>query len=167
MEGVSGGAGMRILLKTILFTVLVPGTVTVAIPYWLVSRFQPRLPFEVGLLPLLGVVLIPVGAGSYLWCAWEFSMRGKGTPAVWDSPIFLVATGLYRWVRNPMYLGLLMILIGEALAFNSLALAVYVFLLGLGFHLFVIYFEEPLLQAKFGEFYSEYRKTVPRWIPKK
>ncbi len=158
---------MRIVIKTILFTVLVPGTVTIAIPYWLLSRFQPRVPFSFGPWSLIGVVLIPAGAGAYLWCAWEFSTRGKGTPALWDPPVVFVATGLYRWVRNPMYLGILLMLVGEALAFDSLAIAVYALLLGVGFHLFVISIEEPLLQARFGQLYAEYRNAVPRWLPRR
>jgi protein-S-isoprenylcysteine O-methyltransferase Ste14 len=158
---------MRPLLKTILFTVLVSCTVTIAIPYWLPSRFQPRVPCSFGPWFLIGVVLIPTGAGAYLWCPWEFATCGKGTPALWDPPVVFVATGLYRWVRNPMYLGIFLMLVGEALTVDSLEIAVSAFSLGVGFHLLVISIEESLWQARFGRLYAEDRNTVPRWLPRR
>ena len=92
------------LLKTLIFTILVPGTVTILIPRWLLSAeaVQPTSAFRfVGLIP------IAIGAAIYFWCAWDFATKGKGTPAPIDPPKELVARGLYRFVRNPMYAGVL------------------------------------------------------------
>src|SRR5262249_29874555 len=114
---------------------------------------------------LVGVSLIALGAGINLFCGWEFAFRGKGTPAVWDPPQKLVSTGLYQYTRNPMYLGIDLLLLGEAVLFESWILLGYAILVGAGFHLFVIYYEEPTLARKFEVKYEVYRVRVPRWLP--
>jgi protein-S-isoprenylcysteine O-methyltransferase Ste14 len=151
-----------LLAKVILFTVLVPGTVVVAIPYSLLREHpvpRPGLPGLLGLLPL------SLGVCVYLWCAWDFASTGRGTPAPIDPPRMLVVRGLYRAVRNPMYVGVLLILIGESMFFSSLAILRYTFVVWLMFHLFVVFYEEPTLRKKFGAAYEEYRRSVSRWIP--
>ena len=147
------------LLKTLIFTILVPGTVCVYVPLRLLGP---------GPHPLKWLGLLPVTAGIavYLWCAWDFATAGRGTPLVFDAPKRLVARGLYRFVRNPMYWGILLILLGEALGFGSSAILYYALLVALLFHAFVVFYEEPALRRKFGPSYEQYRRSVPRWIPK-
>jgi protein-S-isoprenylcysteine O-methyltransferase Ste14 len=150
------------LLKTLIFTLLAPGTVTVAVPYWLLgSGARPGGPWW-----LIGVLLIALGAVFYLCCAWEFASAGQGTPAPIDPPKLLVARGLYRVVRNPMYLGVLLVLLGESLVFGSWALLRYAVLVWLCFHLFVVLYEEPVLRRKFGASYEDYCERVWRWTPR-
>jgi protein-S-isoprenylcysteine O-methyltransferase Ste14 len=154
-----------ILLKTIIFTFLVPGTVTILIPYWLLSsRFAPP-PMPLGIFRYCGVPLILIGASIYSWCAWDFTFAGRGTPAPIDPPKELVVRGLYRYVRNPMYIGVLSILLGEALFFAAQRLFVYTAVAFILYYLIVLLYEEPVLRQKFGESYRKYCQVVPRWLP--
>jgi protein-S-isoprenylcysteine O-methyltransferase Ste14 len=91
---------------------------------------------------------------------------GHGTPGPWDAPRRFMAAGPYRWVRNPMYISALLVVLGEAWLLLSLSLLVYGGALAAFFHLFVIGYEEPALRRTFGETYETYRRTVPRWIPR-
>ena len=153
-------------IKTLVFTLLVPGSVTVLVPYLMLSSGYELYAWQIGPLRFLGIIPLILGAGFYLRCAWDFTFTGGGTPAPFDPPRRFVANGLYRIVRNPMYVGVTLILTGEAIVFESATLLAYAAILGLGFHLFVIYYEEPILKKKFGETYEEYFRVVPRWIPK-
>ncbi len=155
-----------VLIKTLIFTILVPGTVSVGIPYLLLSSGLGRYSYEIGAFRLVGFLPIVLGTGFYLWCAWDFVFSGKGTPAPVDPPKVLVRTGLYRRTRNPMYVGVLLVLVGEAVLFQSLTLLIYALLIGIVFHLWVLSYEEPTLNRKFGVAYEEYCKGVPRWIPR-
>ncbi len=154
-----------VALKTLIFTIVVPGTVMGIVP-WLLLQWSgeavmpPQSIWLIGLLPLL------VGVVLYFWCAGAFTFIGKGTPAPIDAPIFLVRSGPYRWVRNPMYLAGFSILIGEAILFHSLLLIGYLLLIGMVTHLFVVFYEEPRLSHQFGESYKTYLRTVPRWLPR-
>jgi protein-S-isoprenylcysteine O-methyltransferase Ste14 len=150
------------VIKTMIFTLLVPGAVTVVIPYRLLGS-GPRTVSHFG---LIGASMIALGLAVYLWCAWDFATAGRGTPAPFDSPKILVARGLYRIVRNPMYVGVLLILFGESITFASFTIFKYAIVIRFFFHLFVVFYEEPTLKQKFGASYEEYRKTVPRWIPR-
>lgn len=120
----------------------------------------PSSVWLIGLFPLL------IGIALYFWCAGAFTFIGKGTPAPIDAPIFLVREGPYRWVRNPMYIGVFSVLIGEAILFHSLSLVGYILLAGIVVHLFVVFYEEPQLARRFGESYERYLRTVPRWLPR-
>ncbi len=154
-----------VLLKTIIFTFLVPGTATVLVPFWLLSsRFVPSQ-IQLGVFRYVGIFIFLVGVAIYFWCAWDFTFVGRGTPAPIDPPKELVVRGLYRFVRNPMYVGVLSILLGEGLFFESLRLLEYTAIVFAFFFLFIILYEEPILRRKFGESYQNYCKTVPRWIP--
>lgn len=153
------------LLKTIIFTIIAPGTVTILIPSWLLSSRSAPPPANIGSLRLLGVLPILLGASIYLWCAWDFTFAGRGTPAPIDPPKTLVVRGLYRYVRNPMYVGVLAIILGEALLFASQRLFGYAAIVFVCFYLFVVLYEEPTLRRKFGESYEKYCRTVPRWLP--
>jgi len=148
------------LVKTVIFTILVPGSVAVYIPRAIASdAAAPTLYSSIGFLP------IALGAAIYLWCAWDFATAGQGTPAPIDAPKHLVVRGLYRFVRNPMYVGVLLILLGESVAFRSTRILVYAAIVFTFFNLFVILYEEPALKRKFGASYEEYLRTVPRWLP--
>jgi protein-S-isoprenylcysteine O-methyltransferase Ste14 len=154
-----------VLLKTMIFTLLVPGTVTILVPYWLLSARSGSPLMQLGIFRYFGVLPIVIGAAIYLWCAWDFTFAGGGTPAPIDPPKELVARGLYRYVRNPMYVGILSILLGEALLFASRRLFEYAAIVFIFFYFFVVLYEEPILRQTFGESYQKYRNAVPRWIP--
>jgi protein-S-isoprenylcysteine O-methyltransferase Ste14 len=156
------GATMT-LIRTVVFTLLVPGTVTVWAPLLLLRstgglRLPPPGPRWVG------AVAIIVGAACYLRCAWDFTFTGQGTPAPWDAPRQFVAQGLYRLTRNPMYVGVLLVLMGEVLLFASLPLLIYALLVMGCFHLFIVLYEEPKLRRQFGPDYDAYCRRVPRWL---
>jgi protein-S-isoprenylcysteine O-methyltransferase Ste14 len=151
------------ILKTLLFTILVPGSVLLLIPSWILGGFPGP---EHGPVTWLGVLLIVLGAAIYFRCAWEFAVRGLGTPAPISPTKFLVTTALHRYVRNPMYIGVLGVLLGEAALFRAVVLLSYATLCFTAAYLFVIFYEEPTLRRQFGESYDEYRRSVPRWIPK-
>ena len=152
--------------KTLIFTILVPGTVAVLIPNRLASSPVARGTVPLDSFRYVGLVFVAAGALIYLLCAWDFAFAGKGTPAPIDPPKELVIRGLYKYVRNPMYVGVLSLVLGQALIFEALALFVYAGLLFLAFNLFVLFYEEPALTRKFGEAYRKYREAVPRWIPR-
>jgi protein-S-isoprenylcysteine O-methyltransferase Ste14 len=153
------------IFKTLIFTVLVPGSATILVPYLLLNSSLPPLTVNLGPARFLGWGPIVLGAMIYLWCAWDFATAGQGTPLPADPPKTLVAAGLYRRVRNPMYVGVLLLILGQAVLFESLLLLAYGTLLWLAFHLFIIYYEEPTLKRLFGPAYEQYRAGVPRWIP--
>jgi protein-S-isoprenylcysteine O-methyltransferase Ste14 len=155
-----------IALKSLIFTVLVPGTVTVLVPYFILSVFGQCFALDPGGFKYLGLILLLIGVSIYFHCVWDFSFTGKGTPAPIAPPQEMVITGLYRFVRNPMYLGVVLILIGESVFFGSGLLLAYSSLVFLIFHLFVVVYEEPTLRRLFGESYLQYYHTVPRWLPR-
>jgi len=107
-----------------------------------------------------------VGIAIYFRCAWEFAVRGLGTPAPIAPTKFLVPTALNRYVRNPMYIGGFGVLLGEAATFHSMRLLGYAAFLCIPVQLFVVYYEEPTLRRQFGDSYEPYRRSVPRWIPR-
>lgn len=150
------------LFKTLMFTILFPGTVTILIPRWLLANETAS---PIGVLRFVGLIPILIGIPIYLWCAWDFATFGRGTPLVFDPPKALVARGLYKFARNPMYVGILSILLGEAALFASLTLAGFAAAMALLFHTFVVLYEEPNLQKRFGESYRSYCVQTPRWFP--
>ncbi len=151
------------ILNTLLFTIFVPGTVAGYIPYRLTGRYAN---LASGAVMWLAAAIILAGAAIYFICAWEFAVRGLGTPAPIAPTKYLVTTALHRYVRNPMYLGVAAAILGQAVLFRSVHVAEYAFLMLLIAHIFVVTYEEPTLRRQFGESYEEYRGTVPRWIPK-
>ena len=154
-----------VLLKTLIFTIVMPGTVGVIIPLLLLQG-SDDLVLAIPSVWMLGLLPMLLGASLYLWCAGAFTFIGKGTPAPIDAPKNLVVQGPYRWVRNPMYVAVLSVVLGEAMLFHSLMLVGYAVLFWVIVHSFVVLVEEPSLQAQFGASYEAYRRTVPRWIPR-
>ena len=113
-----------------------------------------------------GCPLVVLGLVLVLWCVRDFYVAGKGTLAPWDPPKHLVTVGLYRYVRNPMYVALLVLLAGWSLAAGSWLLAAYAAFFAVAFHLRVVLYEEPRLSRQFGTEWTKYAASVPRWLPR-
>lgn len=150
-------------LRSLLFLIVAPGMVAGYIPLALLLRGSQT---ETGAFAYLAFPLWLVGGMILLWSFWNFLKEGRGTPAPTDPPKELVAVGFYRYVRNPMYVGILAILIGHFLWFGYWNLLIYAVVVFIGFSTFVTYYEEPTLKRKFGAAYEDYLKRVPRWIPR-
>ena len=157
--------GLMIFIKTLAHTLLIPGSVLVFVPYLLVRERDPTL-LELDAWQLAGAVWIIVGIVIGSWCTFDFMIRGRGTPNPLDPPKLLVQLGFYRYVRNPGYVSVAFILLGEALFFRSVSVAIYAAVLLVGIHLLVVLYEEPILRQRFHESYDEYCRRVPRWIPR-
>jgi protein-S-isoprenylcysteine O-methyltransferase Ste14 len=150
-----------LFLRSLAALLLLPGTFAGLIPALIVANDRSRGPgTSLGWIPLAFGLLI------LLWCVRDFYVAGKGTLAPWDPPKRLVVIGLYRFVRNPMYVGLLLLLIGWALVAGSLLLGGYAVFFAIAFHLRVVLYEEPLLKKQFAEDWSAYSASVPRWLPR-
>jgi protein-S-isoprenylcysteine O-methyltransferase Ste14 len=153
--------------------VLLPGTVTLAVPaIILLAGEGPSIGWGLGglasIVPvLIGSALIAAGLALWMWTVRLFMRIGKGTLAPWDPTRHLVVEGPYRLVRNPMITAVIAVLIGEAILFGSPALLIWcAFFLGINWVYFVLY-EEPGLERRFGDDYRDYRRNVPRWIPRR
>jgi protein-S-isoprenylcysteine O-methyltransferase Ste14 len=154
------------VLGSAFFLLIAPGTVAGLVPWWISGwRIQSALlnfpPFR-----WLGALLIVVGIPLLLDSFARFALKGLGTPA----PVFptkhLVVSGLYRYVRNPMYLAVGAVILGQGLLFGNARVLEYGVLVCLGFHLFVLLYEEPVLRRSFGAEYEAFCANVGRWIPR-
>lgn len=152
------------VLRSLFFLVFVPGLLIGYVPY-LISKTDMEL-FPPEALAYLAFPLWLAGAAAMIWCFWNFIVSGKGTPAPIDPPRELVVVGLYRYVRNPMYVAGLIGLLGWFCWSPSLSMIVAVIIFFLATHLFVTLYEEPNLKKRFGNSYEHYLKKIPRWIPK-
>ena len=149
--------------RAALFIVLVPGSIAGWLPWYISGWRRPRLD---GALGYVGVFFAVLGWLVLLWCARDFAVRGRGTPNPADPPRALVVDGLYRFVRNPMYVAIVTSLLGQAAMFRSSAVVWYAAIVAAAFHLRVVLYEEPKLTELFGDSYADYRRRVPRWIPR-
>ena len=154
------------IVGSAIFLVLAPGFVAVMVPRWISHwRFEAAL-LGLPVLRFVGGVLLALGAIGLLDSFGRFAIQGIGTPA----PVFptrhLVVTGLYRYVRNPMYLAVVSTILGQGLVLGNVGLLEYGGLVWLLFHLFVLIYEEPTLKARFGSEYAAFCAGVPRWIPR-
>ena len=147
-----------IFLRALVAFLALPGIVAFAVPLLLL-----RPPGRTRLAPD-GAIVLAVGLVVLFACVREFYVAGKGTLAPWSPPRNLVTSGLYRWSRNPMYVGVLLVVSGWALGFRSGALALYAAALVVAFHLRVVLGEEPWLARTHGDAWEAYRRRVPRWI---
>jgi protein-S-isoprenylcysteine O-methyltransferase Ste14 len=154
------------LLGSGLFLLVAPGTVAGYLP-WLISRWRfagelgdPRFGFAAGALLLL------FGGAALLECFFRFAWHGLGTPAPIAPTRRLVVSGLYRHVRNPMYVAVAALVLGQALLFGNEQLLLYAGAVWLSFHLFVLAYEEPTLRRQFPADYEAFVRAVPRWIPR-
>ncbi len=154
-------------IKVILLFIAVPGIADVLLP-WLIVSGGKALSFPAfGIWQGVALFFILAGLAAVIWVYQQFIHYGHGIPAPFDPPRKFVAYGLYRWVRNPMYLGAgLLIPFGEALYFNSWGLILYAAIVLLGLHFYIVLREEPELERRFGRPYLKYKRTVSRWIPK-
>lgn len=150
-------------LRSLLFLIIAPGMVAGYIPLGLLRK-GPQV--ETGILAWLALPLWLIGAAILLWSFWNFLAQGRGTPAPIDPPKELVAVGFYRYIRNPMYVGVLAVILGHFLWFGYWWLLIYAAIVFTAFHAFVTMYEEPTLRRKFGAAYEEYCKRVPRWLPR-
>ena len=152
-----------IAYKSLLYLIIEAGMFALYVPLALL-RNGPRI--ETGVISFLAIPLWLIGSMIVLQCFWDFTFKGRGTPVPMDPPKELVLTGFYRYVRNPIYVGVLSIFLGHFLWFGYWALLAYTVLAFIGVHLFVVLYEEPALKRKFGTAYENYLKKVPCWIPK-
>ncbi len=150
-------------MRSLLFLVLIPGTVAGYVPLRILQASKQLFVPGLSASSMLAGCLALLGVSVLLRCVWDFLFAGRGTLAPFDPPQLLVVRGLYRFTRNPMYNGVLAVLVGEAWLFRSTALVQYAVLMFIVFHLVVIVYEEPNLESRFDESYRAYRGAVPRW----
>lgn len=154
---------MRLILHTLAFVAIAPGAVAVAVPaavLWLSGGDAAG-----GAWLLAGAVVLAAGLALFAWCVADFVARGRGTPDPGMPPERLVVRGPFRFARNPMYLGLLTMIAGEALLFASPWLVAWGIALFAAFHARIVVYEEPTLARTFGAEWHAYRRAVPRWLP--
>ncbi len=157
---------MILFLKNLLFTLIVPGFVAGWVPLRWFER-RAAWPAVLAWQHWAGLAIFVLGLCVYLHCVWLFMTRGRGTPAPFDAPKKLVQRGLYRWVRNPMFLSVLAVVGGEMVFLWSWHIAVWLVCLACLFHLFIIGHEETALRFRFGAMYDDYLRDVPRWLPRR
>lgn len=156
---------LELLVKNLFFTLLVPGTVAVYLPISIAGS-EPDAATDTTLLRVLAFAAFVVGGSVYAWCVWDFASFGRGTPAPIDPPRKLVVRGLYRYSRNPMYVGVVTVLLGWAAWFGDATLVLYAGGVATCFQLFVMLYEEPHLRGEFGAEYEAYCARVGRWLPR-
>jgi protein-S-isoprenylcysteine O-methyltransferase Ste14 len=154
------------LLGTIVFVALVPGTVVVVAPFWL-TRWHLAPPFAgTEATRWLGAALIVASAPLFVSFCRRFVVEGHGTPAPVAPTEHLVVGGPYAWTRNPGYIAVVGMLVGQGLLLASPAVLWYAAAVAFAFHVFVVIYEEPTLRATFGAEYDAYRRRVARWVPR-
>ena len=161
---------MLMLLRHLVAVAALPFVMTVVIPVWLAHRdhisLSPAATLPLILVQIVGLSLVVVGIALFASTLRRFATEGKGTLAPWDPPRKLVVHGPYRYVRNPMISGVLIIILGEALVLLSIS-HFWWFLTFFAINaVYIPLFEEPMLQSRFGNSYTEYRRHVPRLIPR-
>ena len=157
---------LRAIIGSIVFLLVAPGIVAGLIPWWISGyRMEPAL-LGVELLRWLGVALLLLGAVLLVETFARFALQGLGTPAPIAPTKSLVVTGSYRFVRNPMYVAVVSLILGQALLLGSLGTLIWGGIVWLTVHLFVLSYEEPTLSRTYGEQYDRYRSNVRRWIPR-
>ncbi|HET7842084.1 MAG TPA: isoprenylcysteine carboxylmethyltransferase family protein [Terriglobia bacterium] len=154
------------ILGSTVFLVLAPGFVAGVVPWW-ISRWRPQAPFfGMPSLRIAGGVLLALGFVGLVDSFARFAVQGLGTPAPIAPTKHLVVTGLYRFVRNPMYVSVTSAILGQSLIFGNVRLLEYGLIVWLAFHIFVLLYEEPTLRRTFGAEYEAFCAAVPRWIPR-
>lgn len=154
-------------LRGLLFAFLLPAVMAGWVP---LVMFEHRPAWDDGAIAVhewLAVALATGGLAGYASCAWQFLRKGRGTVAPWDGPRKLVQRGLYRWVRNPMYISLGVVVASEAIYFESWRIALYLLCLACIAQLAVVLHEEPELSFRYGAMYEDYKRIVPRWFPRR
>jgi protein-S-isoprenylcysteine O-methyltransferase Ste14 len=157
---------MFVLVRAVTYATLFIGFLLVFLPAQLLARFGVPAPERIGAVEIAGGVLALGGFVIAVACILTFVFVGRGTPAPFDPPRRLVVRGPYRIVRNPMYVGAGLVLIGAALFYQSVVLLVYAAVFLLAMHLRVVLSEEPTLRGTFGDEYQAYQQRVGRWWPR-
>ena len=153
-------------LGTIVFTIVVPGSVVGLVPY-LISRWEIRPPLlGIEATRWIGVAMFVVAVPAFAEFLARFVREGHGTPAPIAPTRWLVVGGVYRHVRNPAYIAVFAMIVGQGLFFGNRQVLEYAIAVAIAFHLFVILYEEPTLKRTFGADYIDYCRSVPRWIPR-
>ena len=153
---------MNLYIKAAVFTLVAPGSGGVLVPALLVRGREAAD----GAVLVAALCLMAIGAAIYLRCVWDFVVFGRGTPSPIDAPKRLVIRGLYRYSRNPMYVGLLTLIAGWAILFGSVILVGYGLFLFIFFSVFIHFYEERHLSREFGDEYQTYKAQVGRWLPR-
>lgn len=160
------GRRIAAIIGSVIFFFVAPFTLAGVVP-WLITGWQVKVAaFALPVSQGVGAALAAIGALMLIDSFARFALKGLGTPAPVFPPKHLVVGGLYRYVRNPMYVGVVAAILGQALMFASPALLIYGLFIWLGFALFVVGYEEPTLRDTFGSEYEDFCKNVPRWIPR-
>jgi len=157
---------MFTLMRAVTYSVLFIGFLLVFLPGQLLRSSGVTRPTAIGAPQVAGAALAVLGGALAIWCILTFVVVGRGTPAPFDPPRHLVVRGPYRFVRNPMYLGAALALLGAAAFYRSSSLAGYALLFLAVTHLFVWLHEEPTLRRLFGPEYEAYCRRVGRWWPR-
>lgn len=154
------------MLRNVVFVVLVPGVVGGILPY-VITRYSPRDLGRFGaLFAVMGWALVVAGAAVLLYGVWRFAAEGRGTPSPSHPTERLVIAGPYRYVRNPMYLAVGAVILGQAILFAGVVIWVYLALFAVAVVIFVKAYEEPTLTRTFGDEYVRYKRRVPGWWPR-
>lgn len=157
---------MFILFRALTYATLFIGLLLVFVPQRILAEAGIQRPIRIGLVEGAGLVVFALGAALAVASVLSFVVIGKGTPAPFDPPRRLVVAGPYRWVRNPMYIGAGLVLLGAAMFYGSIGLALYTIAFWSAAHLFVLFYEEPALRRRFGAEYEEYVRRRRRWMPR-
>ena len=153
-------------MGSVFFLLIAPGTVAGLAPWWISGWRMRAALLHFSPFRWLGVLLIVAGLPLLLDSFARFAVKGLGTPAPVFSTRHLVVSGLYRYVRNPMYLAVAAVIVGQGLLFGDVLVLAYGLLVCFGFHLFVLFYEEPTLRRSFGAEYENFCANVGRWIPR-
>lgn len=156
---------MFVLIRTLVYASLFVGLILVYLPGQVLSWSGIIRPSSIGTQQAVGMIVGAIGAFIALWCVLTFAFSGKGTPAPFDPPRQLVNRGPYRFVRNPMYIGAGLALMGAAVFYESWPLLSYTGVFFLITHCFIVWYEEPTLRRTFGQDYETYCQRVKRWLP--
>ena len=156
-------SAQRPVLGSLGFLLLGGPTIVAGIVPWLLTRWEADDPPLA--LKILGGLMLAAGAALVLETTARFAFQGRGTPAPWAPPERFVERGSYRFVRSPMYLGVLLLVVGQALLLGREVLFAWAAVAWLIFELSLVLWEEPGLRRRFGASYDDYRRRVRRWIP--
>lgn len=156
---------MFLVVRTLVYASLFVGLLLIYLPARVLARSGIQRPAVLGAWQIVGLIVGTFGALLTLACVASFIRFGRGTPAPFDAPRHLVARGPYRFLRNPMYAGAALVLGGAALFYDSIDLLIYACAFFAFFHLFVLFYEEPILRRSFGTEYKAYCHNVRRWWP--
>ena len=152
-------------LGTLVFLLLIIPFFLIWIPHRILLSSEIIYRFDLGVYRYLGLVPIVLGVIIYILCSGSFVFVGKSTPIFFTPTKNLIVNGLYRFVRNPLYIAGVLVLAGEAILFQSIGIFIYCLVM-FGIFNIHVFMEETLLAEKFGATYEQYRNSVPRWIPR-